>query len=158
MKTIISSIFKKHKNGLIQIIFLGDAIDRLLNSGYNPSDVDILTQSFETLNKDILILCENEEIHVFPYLNDENKNEQIELLKKEHLQLFDRFRYVQSLVGLVSNSSFDRYQLLDLKLAVKSLSNYISAHLRSENELLAEATKQTIFKKHQRNFPSERKV
>lgn len=149
MKTILSSIFKKHKNGLIQIIFISDAIDRLLNSGYNLSDVELLTLSFESLHKDIFILCENEEIHMFPYLNDENNNEQIELLKKEHLQLFDRFRYIQSLVGLVSNSGFDRYQLLDLKLAVKSLSNYISAHLRSENELLSEVTIQTIFKKHQ---------
>jgi len=66
MKSIIGSIFNKHQDGFIQIIFLVDAIDRLLNSGHNPSDVYILTQSFETLNRDIFLLCENEEIHVFP--------------------------------------------------------------------------------------------
>ncbi len=158
MKSIISSINKKHEHGLIQVIFLIDAVDRLLNGDYTSSNIEILVRSFKSLYKDIFILCKNEEVHLFPYLLDENKNEKIEYFKKEHLQLFAKLRYTQSIIELLNKNDTERDKILELKLAVKDLSNDISSHLHNESETFAGVGNQILNSKKTIKLPVERKA
>ncbi len=158
MKSIISSINKKHEHGLIQVIFLTDAVDRLLNGDYTSSNIEILIRSFKSLYKDIFILCENEEVYLFPYLVNENKNEKIEYFKKEHLQLFAKLRYMQSIIELLNKNDTDRDKILELKLAVKDLSNNISSHLQDESETFTGVGNQILNSKKAIKLPVVRKA
>ncbi|RJP68127.1 MAG: hypothetical protein C4539_09505 [Ignavibacteriales bacterium] len=147
MLSILNSIYAKHKNGLVQLIFLADAVDRLINRGYSVSDVEILNNSFTALQKEFFVLCENEEAYLFPIFFNENKFEQVELLKKEHLQIQEILRSVQSSIDLINHSQLNDGLLTKLKYAVKNLNLYISSHLQNENKLFPEANKKFTVKK-----------
>ncbi|MDP4197392.1 MAG: hemerythrin domain-containing protein [Bacteroidota bacterium] len=127
---------KEHKRGQIHLIFLNDAISRILRVGLNNDELDLFKDSLMYFDTDKRVHCLDEEKNLYPALSKIIPQNSICEMKYEHEKIDESLRNIKSITQTIEQLVQANLLVVKLKVEVRSFINLLSDHIAKENKYL----------------------
>ncbi|MDP4192290.1 MAG: hemerythrin domain-containing protein [Bacteroidota bacterium] len=127
---------KEHKRGQIHLIFLNDAISRILRVGLNNDELDLFKDSLMYFDTDKRVHCLDEEKNLYPALSKIIPQNSICEMKYEHEKIDESLRNIKSITQTIEQLVQANLLVVKLKVEVRSFINLLSDHIAKENQYL----------------------
>ncbi|MDP4176442.1 MAG: hemerythrin domain-containing protein [Bacteroidota bacterium] len=138
---------KEHKRGQIHLIFLNDAISRILRVGLNNDELDLFKDSLMYFDTDKRVHCLDEEKNLYPALSKIIPQNSICEMKYEHEKIDESLRNIKSITQTIEQLVQANLLVVKLKVEVRSFINLLSDHIAKENQYLELIkNKETLFR------------
>lgn len=136
MRKIISRYVSEHEHSLVHLIFLRDAVSRIISNGKNAEDVKIADDAFLFLVSELMSHCSREESELYPLLTDKMTPEIMLRLSQEHNVMTEKISEFGRILEVLKNGGYDTNSKEKIKADTNSIIDILYTHIKEENNLL----------------------
>lgn len=144
MKDIVSKYLKEHDRGNIQLTFFNDAVNRIIRSGFDREDFEILKSSVHYFETEIKAHCRSEELSLYPVLSSVIAPGDIFEMKYEHEKIDEALLRLRSHLQIIEEPGPSEPLLVKLKVDARGFVQLLSNHIRKEDEYFFLLAKKTL--------------
>jgi hemerythrin-like domain-containing protein len=132
----------EHDRCSVHLIFLNDAVKRIITYGVNSCDIKILYDTIEFILNDVKENYNFEENNIYPYLINIYSGELVSELKSEHEMITKITNELKIFLDEIDINRPGEIVKLILKNKSKLVAEILSGHIKKENDLIHKTAKQ----------------
>jgi hemerythrin-like domain-containing protein len=137
MNPYIRTLVSEHEHGLVQLGFLDDATQRMVERGFSEEDLGMIKKSVEFISKEIREHNENEEKNLFPLMeNHLTQNGPTYIMRSEHRILWGKMDLLMNYVNSVESDKMNKSNFIKLRENALEIINLLKGHINKENSVL----------------------
>jgi hemerythrin-like domain-containing protein len=137
MNPYIRKLVSEHEHGLVQLGFLDDATQRIVERGFSEEDLGMIKKSVEFISKEIREHNENEEKNLFPLMeNHLTQSGPTYIMRSEHRILWGKMDLLMNCVNSVESDKMNKSNFIKLRENALEIINLLKEHINKENSVL----------------------